>query len=69
VTFRIIQKLFEKTGLSNPKKSIDNWKGGTMKTKLISSVLWIDFKICYTLSNWGIKLPGLSCYCLCQKLP
>lgn len=69
VPFRIVQKLFEKTGLSNPKKSIDNWTGGKIKTKLISTILWIDFRICYLISNWGIKLPGLSCYCICQKLP
>lgn len=66
---RAVQVLFEKLGKRKTTKTIDNWKGGTLLSKLISSILWLDFRLCYFLSGWGINLPGLSCYCLCQKLP
>jgi hypothetical protein len=66
---RIMQVLLEKMGKGKTTKTIDNWRGGTLLSKLISSILWIDFRLCYFLSSLGINLPGLSCYCLCQKSP
>lgn len=66
--FRFINILVEKLGFKK-NKTIDNWKGSSFFTKLLSSFLWIDFKIGYFISSLGIRLPGLSCYCLCQKLP
>lgn len=65
--FRLIQLTGEKLGIRKTKKTIDNWQGGNFITRCITQILWIDFRICYMLSNWGIQLPGLSCYCLCQK--
>jgi hypothetical protein len=66
---RLFQLLLEKKGLRKPKKSIDNWNGNKIVTKIISSILQADFRICYALSSIGIHLPGLSCYCICKKLP
>ncbi len=66
---RFFQLIFEKTGLRKPKKSIDNWNGNKIVTKIISSILRADFRICYALSSIGVHLPGLSCYCICKKLP
>lgn len=63
------QLILEKAGLRKPARSIDNWKGSSFLSKLISAILWLDFRIGYSLSKAGIHLPGLSCYCLCQKLP
>jgi hypothetical protein len=66
---RLFQLLLEKIGLRKPKKSIDNWNGNKIVTKIISSILRADFRICYALSSIGIHLPGLSCYSICKKLP
>jgi hypothetical protein len=66
---RLLQLLFEKTGLRKPKKSIDNWNGNKVVTNIISTILRADFRICYALSSIGMHLPGLSCYCICKKLP
>ncbi|MBS1759091.1 MAG: hypothetical protein JST23_03125 [Bacteroidetes bacterium] len=69
VFLRAISKFLEKIGLKKTKKTIDNWKGEAFSTRLLTSMLWLDFKLCNFLSNLGIHLPGLSCYCICQKLP
>ncbi len=66
---RIIQLILQKFNLYKPKTSIDNWDGNPYLTKLISLILWLDFRACYALSQIGIRLPGLSCYCICKKLP
>lgn len=66
---RFVKLFARKMGFKKTKKTIDNWEGGNFISKLLSAILWADFRVCYFLSNWGIHLPGLSCYCLCQKLP
>jgi len=66
---RIFHLLLEKLKLRKEKKSIDNWKGKKGLTKIISSILWADFRFSYALSSIGIHLPGLSCYCICKKSP
>lgn len=63
------QLLLEKAGLRKPVKSIDNWKAPSILSKLILAILWVDFRIGNSLSKAGINLPGLSCYCICQKSP
>jgi hypothetical protein len=66
---RIFRLFLEKINLSRPAKSIDNWKGGKVLSKFLSFFLWLDFKFCYLLNRAGIKLPGLSCYCICHLSP
>ena len=64
---RIILLIVEKLKIRKTNNSIDNWRGGKWISNFIAALLWIDFRICYAFSNWGIHLSGLSCYCLCQK--
>ena len=66
---RWMQRMLERSGLRKPDRSIDNWNGSTVVSKLILAILWLDFYIGYGLSKAGIILPGLSCYCICQKSP
>ncbi|MEN9336902.1 MAG: hypothetical protein RLZZ500_1889 [Bacteroidota bacterium] len=61
--FRKLDKLLKK----DKKESIDNWNAGKIKTGLINLMLSIDFRITLLLKKIGIKIPGLSCYCLCVK--
>lgn len=67
VPVRILQLIAEKIRVRTPKKAVDNWEGGPFISKIISFILWIDFRICYSLNKINIRLPGLSCFCLCQK--
>ncbi|MCB9202275.1 MAG: hypothetical protein H6604_04405 [Flavobacteriales bacterium] len=60
---RWIEKLLKK----DKKESIDNWEGSHLKTHLIETVLKLDYKFCLLLNKVGIKIPGLSVFCLCKN--
>lgn len=62
---RFLQKHLSRGG----QHALHDWKGSSFITGLVRSVLWTDFKISWYLSKLGIRLPGLSCYCLCNPLP
>lgn len=67
VPVRIIHLLAEKIKIRKPTKAVDNWERGRFTSKIISFILWVDFRICYSLNKINIRMPGLSCYCICQK--
>ena len=67
---RLIQVILVKFKLFNIKKTgIGNWRLSRKHviTKLIVSILIIDFRINYFLRKFFIKLPGLSICIICQK--
>jgi hypothetical protein len=64
---RLLHLLAERISMRKPEKAIDNWEGSHFVSNIISSILWIDFRICFSLSRINIRLPGLSCFCICQK--
>jgi hypothetical protein len=66
---RGIQLFLEKLALHKPKKSIDNWKAGSLISKVITSFLWFDFLIGRLFLKLGIQIPGLSVYCICRLSP
>lgn len=66
---RYLQLFLEKLGLRKPDHSIDNWKGSKWITSLYVSLLWFDFMMGQLFNKVGIRLPGLSAYCLCHPLP
>lgn len=65
---RLLQLFSEK--IKGKKKSspegIRNWKGGKWLTWCITNLFWIEFKISWYLARTGIKIPGLTCYSICQ---
>ena len=61
--FRNIDKILKK----DKEASIDNWEGSKIKTKIINTILTVDFKFSLILKKLGITIPGLSTYCLCKK--
>lgn len=67
VPARLIQLFAEKIKMRKPTKAVDNWERGRFTSKIISFILWVDFRICYSLNKINIRMPGLSCYCICQK--
>jgi hypothetical protein len=66
---RFLQKMVEKKEAGHQGDSIHNWKGGTFLTGLISTFFWAEFKITWYLAHLGIKIPGLTCYCICRHSP
>lgn len=48
-------------------KGLGQWRGGNFVTTIVKTILFIDFKIGQLVSMIGIKLPGLSLYCICRK--
>lgn len=60
---RWLESIFNK----NKKASIDNWTGSSFKSKLITTVLQFDFIFAQLLQKIGIRIYGLSCYCICKK--
>lgn len=68
---RLIQTFFEKytATYSVANTSIENWNGGKILTRLLTHTFLMEFKISWYLSRIGIKIPGLSCYCICRYSP
>lgn len=66
---RILQLITEKIFKPRPKKSSDlaAWKGGNTITKLVETLLVLDYKIGSLLKRMGIKLPGLSNLVVCHR--
>lgn len=67
VPVRLIQLFAEKIKIRKPTKAAENWERGRFTSRIISFILWADFRICYSLNKINIRMPGLSCYCICQK--
>ncbi len=68
---RLYQLLKEKIrGKKNTTTNgIHNWKGATWLTSVLTNLFWIEFKISWYLARTGIKIPGLTCYAICQPCP
>jgi hypothetical protein len=62
----LLARWWEKKLLKKKDYSIDNWEGSATKTKILTAILYADFMIGQALKRIGIKLPGLSCYCICR---
>jgi hypothetical protein len=62
----LLARWFERKLFPKKEYSIDNWEGSPAKTRLMTAILKTDFVITNTLKTLGIRLPGLSCYCICR---
>jgi hypothetical protein len=69
VPVRLIQLFLEKIRLRKPRTSLDNWRGNKLITTVFSAILWANFRIGHLFTRIGLRIPGLSCYCICRKLP
>lgn len=68
IPIRILQFLKEK--ISSPSTNstgLVEWKGGKLKSSLLTNMLLIDYRISKILKRIGIKLIGLSNYTVCKK--
>lgn len=66
---RFLQKQIEKKDTRGSQESIHNWKGGSLLTRFLTGWFWTEFKITWYLARLGIRIPGLTCYCICRYVP
>jgi 2-polyprenyl-3-methyl-5-hydroxy-6-metoxy-1,4-benzoquinol methylase len=62
----LVARWFERKLFPKKDYSIDNWEGSSFKTRLLTGILRADFAFSNFLKKLGIRLPGLSCYCVCR---
>ncbi len=65
---RYISKLKEQFSGKKPSATdgIHNWKQGPFISTLLKKLMFAEFKFTWYLSRAGIRIPGLTCYCLCK---
>jgi len=65
---RVAGVLFEKLFARKPTpwRGIAGWRGGALVTSLAKRLLLLDFGFCQVLKTFGVQVPGLSCYVICQ---
>ncbi|MGI6320443.1 MAG: class I SAM-dependent methyltransferase [Bacteroidales bacterium] len=63
---KVQKEKFIKPDLSEVS-GIGDWQGGKFTTNLIAGFLFLDYSISKIKRKFGIKLPGLSTYSVCQK--
>lgn len=66
---RIIQKLVQGNKTVDTEKGIGAYQNKGWIDALMVKTLYLDFLIGKIFSVLGIKLPGLSCFSICQKQP
>jgi len=65
---RSLGKLKEMTlGANVSDKGISEWKKSKGFTGFVNSILWMDYKFSSILRKIGVKLPGLSNYCIGKR--
>jgi len=66
---RTVQKLLSIRVSSIDEKGtigVAGWRRGKCLTDFVTAMLMLDFGICRLLLRTGLRLPGLSCYAICQ---
>jgi len=64
---RLFRKFREKAGIKKVSRGIGEWNKSKFLTNLFRNYLLFDYKFSRILNKTGIRLPGLSLYCLCKK--
>lgn len=65
---RYFSKLKEQMAGKKPAAvdGIHNWKQGPFVSGLLKGLMVAEFKFTWYLSRAGIRIPGLTCYCICK---
>lgn len=65
---RIMSSFFEKlTNCSFHNKGVAYWNAPAFWTKFVKTFLYLDYRVASFINQFGLKIPGLSCYVICQK--
>lgn len=66
---RVLQKLFQGNKTVDAEKGIGAYQSKGWADTLFVKTLYLDFLIGKFFRIFGIKLPGLSCFSICQQQP
>lgn len=68
---RVIEVLLEKLGLTRPKDFAysSTWAGGPTLAWFIAWAMEWEFRVMRGVCRMGIRLPGLSTYAVCARVP
>lgn len=66
-TLLLVVRWLESIFNANKKETVTNWTGNAFKSRLITLVLQLDFTLAQFFQKFGIRMYGLSCYCICKK--
>ena len=67
IIYRSLELLKERLSKKQEAQGIGNWDKGKTLSRIMYSILIMDFFIFRLLAMIGIKTPGLSNYAICQK--
>lgn len=65
---RLLQKAKEWIKKRDQVVGVGRWEKGQTLTRIIAETLNLDWKTTETLRRIGIKVPGLSWWCVCRKV-
>lgn len=67
--FRVMRCRLERLGWSAPlrRSEVSSWRRGRWLTRLCQAFLNADLAVSRLLAKTGLRIPGLSCYLICQK--
>jgi hypothetical protein len=66
---RILQKLMQSKSQSNSEVGIGVYIKKPIIDSILVAVLFADYLVCKMFNLVRIKIPGLSCFAICQKQP
>jgi len=58
----------KKQGTTTQGQGVSDWNKGAVVTALVRGALVLDWRITELLHRLGIRLPGLSLYCICRPV-
>lgn len=64
----ISAKLFKKEEKRIQESELNKWKARAILTNLVTQILLLDFRMTQRFRYFGVSLPGLTNYCLCQPI-
>jgi len=69
LVLRMLKVCCEMLGWSSftDNKGVGEWRGNDFSGTIIKTLLLWDYKISSFINKIGLRVPGLSCYALCQK--
>ncbi len=66
IGLRVIEKIMDTINPKRNAEGIANWNGSPRTTKIVETILRIDYKISMLFRKVNIKIPGLSNYIVCN---
>lgn len=64
---RALQVVMERLGRRRDQTGVGDWSGGPLMTRITNAALAADTRLTERLSRWGVRVPGLTYWALCER--